>query len=137
MSPYIGCNSVGADDISAGGENFVAQRTIRIIGIQPMPRTLMQRPARPRIIHHMPTLALDCAERAVGAADSQHPVPSSHDRASASASSNSRSLPEVGEFVHTQFMTAMLTLTASQQASAPTQVLAQLVSHHRPQPYTS
>jgi hypothetical protein len=48
------------------------------------------------------------AFRAIVAADGQQPVPSSREHASASASSTRRSLPEVGEFAHTQFMTAML-----------------------------
>ncbi len=44
------------------------------------------------------------------AADGQHPVPSSREHASASASSTRRSLPDIGEFSHTPFITAMLTL---------------------------
>ncbi len=48
------------------------------------------------------------AFRAIMAADGQHPVPSSREHASASASSTRRSLPDVGEFAHTQFITAML-----------------------------
>ena len=39
--------------------------------------------------------------RAMVAADGQHPVPSSREHASASASSTRRSLPEVGEFALT------------------------------------
>ncbi len=50
------------------------------------------------------------------AADGQHPVPSSGEHASASACSTRRSLPEVGEFAHTQFITAMLTLPAFRRA---------------------
>jgi hypothetical protein len=42
------------------------------------------------------------------AADGQQPVTSSREHASASASSTRRSLPDVGEFALTQFMTAML-----------------------------
>jgi hypothetical protein len=49
------------------------------------------------------------ALRATVAAEGQHPVPSSREQASASASSTRRSLPEVGELAHTQFITAMLT----------------------------
>jgi hypothetical protein len=48
------------------------------------------------------------ALRAIVAAAGQHPVPSSREQASARASSTRRSLPEVGEFAHTQFITAML-----------------------------
>jgi hypothetical protein len=48
------------------------------------------------------------AFRAIVAADGQHPVPSSREHASARASSTRRSLPDVGEFAHTQFITAML-----------------------------
>jgi hypothetical protein len=48
------------------------------------------------------------ALRAIVAADGQHPVPSSREHASASASTTRRSLPDVGEFAHTQFITAML-----------------------------
>ncbi len=48
------------------------------------------------------------AFRAIVAADGQHPVPSSREHASASASSTRRSLPDVGEFAHTQFIIAML-----------------------------
>jgi len=47
------------------------------------------------------------AFRAIVAADGQHPVPS-WEHASARASSTRRSLPDVGEFAHTQFITAML-----------------------------
>jgi hypothetical protein len=53
------------------------------------------------------------ALRAIVAADGQHPVPSSREHASASASSTSRSFPEVGEFAHTQIITAILTAPAS------------------------
>jgi hypothetical protein len=42
------------------------------------------------------------------AADGQHPVPSSREQASARASRTRRSLAEVGEFAHTQFITAVL-----------------------------
>jgi hypothetical protein len=52
------------------------------------------------------------ALRAIVAADGQHPLPSSREHASASASSTRRSLPEVGEFAHTQFITAVLTAAA-------------------------
>jgi hypothetical protein len=52
------------------------------------------------------------AFRAIVAADGQHPVPSSREHASARASSTRRSFPEVGEFAHTQFITAMLIETA-------------------------
>ncbi len=52
------------------------------------------------------------ALRAIVAADGQHPVPLSREHASASASSTRRSLPDVGEFAHTQFITAMLTVAA-------------------------
>jgi len=48
------------------------------------------------------------AFRAIVAADGQHPVPSSREHASARASNTRRSLPDVGEFAHTQFITAML-----------------------------
>ncbi len=48
------------------------------------------------------------AFRAIVAADGQHPLPSSREHASASASSTSRSFPDVGECAHTQFITAML-----------------------------
>src|ERR1019366_1451514 len=48
------------------------------------------------------------AFRAIVAADGQHPVPSSREQASASASRTRRSLPDVGELAHTQFITAML-----------------------------
>jgi hypothetical protein len=53
------------------------------------------------------------ALRAMVAADGQHPVPSSREHASARASSTRRSLPDVGEFAQTQFMTAMLTPSTS------------------------
>jgi hypothetical protein len=52
--------------------------------------------------------SLMLALRAIVAADGQQPVPSSREQASARASRTRRSLPEVGEFAHTQFITAML-----------------------------
>ncbi len=72
------------------------------------------------------------AFRAIVATNGQHPVPSSREHASASASSTRRSLPDVGEFAHTQFMTAILMLIASARASPPIQVLAQFLSHSPP-----
>ena len=57
------------------------------------------------------------AIRPIVAADGQHPVPSSREHASASASSTSRSFPDVGECDHTQFITAMLTGPASWRMS--------------------
>jgi hypothetical protein len=51
--------------------------------------------------------------RAIVAADGQQRVPSSREYASASAGRTRRSLPEAGEFAHTQLMTAMLVLPAS------------------------
>jgi hypothetical protein len=59
--------------------------------------------------------SLMLALRAIVAAEGQHPVPSSREHASARSSRTSRSLPEVGEFAQTQFMTAMLTVTASRR----------------------
>ena len=53
--------------------------------------------------------SLMLALRAILAADGQQPVPSSREQASARARSTRRSLPEVGDFAHTQFITAMLT----------------------------
>ena len=48
------------------------------------------------------------AFRAMVAADGQQSVPSSREHTSASTSSTRHSLPEVGEFAQTQFMTTML-----------------------------
>lgn len=76
--------------------------------------------------------SLMLALRAIVAADGQQPVPSSREHASASASSTSRSLPEAGEFPHTQFITAMLMLAVPALASAPIGGLAQFVSHPPP-----
>lgn len=58
------------------------------------------------------------ALRAIVAADGQQPLPSSREQASASASSTSRSLPEVGEFPHTQFITAMLIAAAPRMSGS-------------------
>jgi hypothetical protein len=52
------------------------------------------------------------AFRAIVAADGQQPVPSSREHASASASRTRRSLPDVGEFARTRFITAMLIAVA-------------------------
>jgi hypothetical protein len=48
------------------------------------------------------------------AADGHQPVPSSREQASAKASRTRHSLPDVGEYVHTQFITAMLIAFSSQ-----------------------
>ena len=57
---------------------------------------------------------------AIVAADSRHPVPSSPEHASASASRTRRSLPNVGEFAQTQFITAMLMLSVLHAETWPT-----------------
>jgi len=59
--------------------------------------------------------SLTAALRAMVGIDGQQPDPSSREQASASASSTRRSLPDVGEQPHTQFMTAMLIPTFRQQ----------------------
>jgi hypothetical protein len=72
--------------------------------------------ASSRAITRRTVRSLMLALCAIVAADGQHPVPSSREHASARASNTRRSLPEVGEEPHTQFMTAMLTPTASAHA---------------------
>ena len=64
--------------------------------------------ASSRAITRRTVRSLMFALRAIVAADGQHPVPSSREHASASASRTRRSLPDVGELAHTQFITAML-----------------------------
>ena len=72
-----------------------------------------------RAITRRTVRALILALRPIVAADGQQPVPSSREHASARASSTGRSFPEVGEFAHTQFMTAMLTATTSSYGRPP------------------
>jgi hypothetical protein len=63
------------------------------------------------------------ALRAIVAADGQQPLPSSREQASARARRTRRSLPEVGELVQIQFMTAMLTAPTPRPDTAPAQTL--------------
>ena len=80
---------------------------------RPPPRCTTRCPSpSSRAITRRTVRALILALRAIVAAEGQHPVPSSREHASASASSTRRSFPDPGEFAHTQFITAMLTLAA-------------------------
>jgi len=71
-----------------------------------------------RAITRRSVRALMLALRAIVAADGQQPVPSSREHASARASSTRRSFPDVGEFAHTQFITAMLTAAARRMSGS-------------------
>ena len=68
--------------------------------------------------HARTVRSLMLALRAIVAADGQQPEPSSREQESASASSTRRSLPEVGEFAHTQFITAMLIAPAPRMSGS-------------------
>jgi hypothetical protein len=72
------------------------------------------------------------AFRATVAADGQQPVPSSREQASAKASSTRRSLPDVGEFAHTQFITAMLIALAAGVSGSGSRMGADSVGDMRP-----
>ena len=95
----------GAVDNAVAGHDSVGLR--RPVGPPPL-CTMTWPSASSRAITRRTVRSLMFALRAVVAADGQQPVPSSREHASARASSTRRSLPDVGEFAHTQFITAML-----------------------------